>query len=105
MLNYFLNIAAAFIALLYLAKDWPAHKKSWRRLSVLGLIVLTGIGGLFNTYYVKKHSDDQHQADQGSIDRLKIAVETANKSQEDNTRHFVEAFGNLSQKVSNLEGC
>jgi hypothetical protein len=103
MLTYTLNIATAVLALLYLAKDWEAHKKSWRRLVVFGLIIAIGIGGIFNTYYTNKKIDQQHDNDQKTIAGLKVAVDTANKNQIDNTKLFVDAFGKLSQKVSDLQ--
>jgi hypothetical protein len=103
IMNYILYIATALLALLYLAKDWEGHKKSWRRLVVLGLIILIGTGGIFNTYYTNKKIDRQHDNDQKRIAGLKEAVDTANKNQEDNTRQFVNAFGKLSQKVSDLK--
>lgn len=103
MLNYAINIATASLALFYLAKDWPAHKESWRRLSVLGLICLIGIGGVFNTYYTKKSNNEKHQEDLNRIARLESAVVTANRNQDDNTKQFVNAFGILNQKVADLE--
>lgn len=103
MWNYGLHIATTLLALLYLVKDWPTLKKSLLKFSILGIIFLIGIGGLFNTYYTKKNNDDQHQADQTNIANLKTAVDSARKSQEDNTRQFVEAFGKLNQKVGGLE--
>jgi hypothetical protein len=79
-MNYILHIATALLALLYLAKDWEGHKKSWRRLVVLGLIFLIGTGGIFNTYYTNKRIDLQHDNDQKRIAGLKEAVDIANKN-------------------------
>jgi hypothetical protein len=98
-LTYIIHIATTFLAFLFLAKDWQSHRKSWRRLTVIGLIILIGIGGLVNTHYANKKIDQ----DQNRIAALKQAVDTANKNQEDNTKQFVNAFGKLSQKVSDLQ--
>jgi len=110
MLNYLLHIATVFLALLYLAKDWDSHKKSWRRLAVLILISVIGIGGAVNTYFTNKMNEYQHHVasrqrieDKKQIAALKSAVETANINQENNTKQFVRAFELLFQKVSNLQ--
>jgi hypothetical protein len=103
LLNYILPAAAVVLALIYFAKDWKDLRKSWRRLVVLGLIILIEIGGIFNTHYTNKKIDRQHDEDQKRIAGLKEAVETANKNQKDNTTQFTNAFGKLSQKVSNLQ--
>ena len=103
MLTYAINIATIFLALLYLAKDWESHKKSWRRLTVLCLIVLIGVSGIVNTHYVNKKIDSQRQADQKTIAGLKEAVDTANRNQEDNTKQFVNAFDKMSQKLNELQ--
>lgn len=102
-MNYILHIATAALALLYLAKDWEGHKRSWRRLVVLSLILLIGIAGIINTHYTNKKIERQRNEDQVRIASLKEAVDTANKNQEDNTRQFINAFGNLSQKVNDLQ--
>lgn len=99
MLTYIIHIATTFLAFLYLLKDWQLHRKSWRRETVLGLIILIGIGGMVNTHYANKKIDQ----DQNRIAALKQAVDTANKNQEDNTKQFLNAFGNLSQKVNDLQ--
>lgn len=103
MLNYFLPIAASLIALLQLAKDWSAHQTSWRRGSVLALIVLFGAGGAINSYYSNQRATKQHTADQAEIAGLKTGVETANHAQEANTKQFVAAFSKLSKDVRDLQ--
>jgi hypothetical protein len=103
MWNYIFPIGAALIALLQLAKDWGAHQRNWRRVAVLILIVLLGIGGAVNNYRTNKKSSFQRVEDQKEITGLKTAVETANKNQQDNTQVFVNALKGLSQKVSELQ--
>jgi hypothetical protein len=103
MLSYGLYIATTILALLYLAKDWAAHKKSWRRLTVLILIILIGIGGVINTHYTNQKNNEQREDDRRQIAGLQKALETANKIQEDNTKHFVEGFTKLSQKIADLQ--
>src|SRR5260370_14289159 len=103
MWNYILPISAAFLALLQLAKDWGAHKTSWRRVTVLVLIVAIGLGGAINSYYTDRKSAVQHLSDQNQIAGLQRAVETANKNEQENTKEIVNAFGKLSQKVSDLQ--
>ena len=98
-----LPLFTALLALFYLLKDWDAHKTSLRRLIVLFLIIGIGVGGMFSNYFTVKKYNDQHQKDQGLMAGLQTAVETANKNQEDNTKHFLDAFGKLSQKVSDLQ--
>ena len=106
---YILNIIAVSLALLYLAKDWAAHKTSWRRAAILILIILSGIGGAIHYYYTNKDNEAQHKSDQEQISGLKAqvsglkgAVETANNNQKENTKVFVAALGKLSEKVSDL---
>ncbi len=103
MLNYMLPIAAAFLAALQLAKDWGAHQTTWRRVVVLSLIVLVGIGGALNNYYSGRKASKQHDDDQRRIAALKQAVDSANENQKINTEQFVDALGKVSQKVSDLQ--
>jgi hypothetical protein len=58
MLSYALHIATTFLMLLYLAKDWESHKRSWRRITVIILIVLIGVGGCINTYFGNKDTSE-----------------------------------------------
>lgn len=103
MIGLALPVVMALLALFYLAKDWESHRRSWRRFTVLTLIILLGIAGTINTYHKDRKNDDQRREDQKQIATLQKAVETANTNQEDNTRQFVVAFGQLSQKLSVLE--
>ncbi len=103
MLNYFLPIAASFIALLQLAKDWGAHQTTWRRGTALALIVLFGVGSAINNYYSSQRVATQHANDQVEIKGLKTAVETANRAQEANTTQFLNAFDKLSKEVRDLQ--
>jgi hypothetical protein len=101
--NYILPIAASFIALLQLAKDWGAHQTTWRRALALGLIVLFGVGSAINNYYTSQKSASQHANDQAQITGLKTAIETANKNQEANTTQFLGALERLSKEVGDLK--
>jgi hypothetical protein len=103
MIGLMLPIITTLLALFYLAKDWDAHRKSWRRLMVLVLIIFLGITGTVNTYYSNRKNDDQRREDQKQIAALQKAVATANTIQEGNTRQFVKAFGQLSEKLNVLE--
>ena len=69
----------------------------------LALILLLAIGSAINNYYTGRRTSLQHSQDQAEITGLKTAVETANRNQEANTKQFVDAFGKLSQKVSDLQ--
>jgi hypothetical protein len=101
MWNYILPVGV--IALFTLAKDWVAHQTNWRRGTVLGLILLVGIGSAVNNFYTNRRTATQHTKDQAEITGLKTAVDAANQSQQANTKQFVDAFGKLSQKVSDLQ--
>ncbi len=103
MLNYFLLIAVTALAIFGFYKDRDAYKTKWRRRAVLLLTVLIGIGGIVNYYYGERRAEKQHADDQTKIAELKSAVDTANKNQQDNTIQFVDAFGKLSQKLSDLQ--
>lgn len=103
MLNYFLPVAASFIALLQLAKDWGAHQTTWRRGAALILIVLFGVGSAINNYYSSQRAATQHANDQVEIKGLKTAVDTANRAQETNTTQFLIAFDKLSKEVRELQ--
>ena len=114
MWNYILNLTTVFLAALQLAKDWGAHRTTWRRAAVLGLIALLGVGGTINAYYsgkkaaavraedqrnaLKQHSDDREQ-----IAGLQRAVDTAKSAQEDNTKQFLFSLSSLSQKLSDIQ--
>ncbi len=102
-MNYILNLATAFIAAFQLAKDWGAHKATWRRAVVLSLIVVLAVGGTINTYFASRKAAASREADQLVIKGLKTAVETANKAQSDNTALFVTSFGSLSRKLGDME--
>jgi hypothetical protein len=103
MLNYALPILAALVAVFQLAKDWSAHQTHWRRGSVIALIVLLTIGSTVNVYYTSKRIADQRAKDHDQITGLKTAVDTANQNQQANTKQFIDAFGKLGQKVSDLQ--
>jgi hypothetical protein len=92
MWNLILPIATAFLGIFYLAKDWEAHKASWRRLTVLLLIIAASIGGAVNNYYSEE-----------KISALKASVDAANKSQQDNTQLFMDAFNKFSEKIGDLQ--
>jgi hypothetical protein len=98
-MDYILPVGAAAYALLALIKDWEAHKHSWRRIAVLGTILVIGIGSGVNTY----SANSKHDADQIRINGLESAIRTANKSQEDNTRVFTAEITNLAKEVSDLQ--
>lgn len=103
MWSYILPIVVALLAMLQLAKDWGAHKTHWRRAIVFALILLVAIGSGISNYYATRNAAERHTQDQAQIAGLKTAVDTANQSQEANTKLFVDAFGRLSQKVSDLQ--
>ena len=103
MLNYVLPILAALIAVFQLAKDWSAHQTHLRRGTVIALIVLLTVASTVNVYYANKRTAIQRAKDHDEITGLKTAVDTANQSQQANTKQFVDAFGKLSQKVSDLQ--
>ena len=74
-----------------LAKDWTAHKRFWRRvlviLLIIGITVLTGI--------------NIHES-QIQIAGLREAVKTANQNQKDNLTRLGDDIHKLSQDVSDL---
>ena len=74
MLTYGLLIAALLLAVLQLAKDWPAHQTTWRRVGVLVLIVLFGVGSGINSYYSNKRAAAQYVSDQAEIKSLKTEI-------------------------------
>lgn len=94
MLNY-LSIALCVLWGLYeffgLAKDWTAHKRFWRRvlviLLIIGITVLTGI-----------NIHESHI----QIAGLREAVKTANQNQKDNLTRLGDDIHKLSQDVSDL---
>jgi hypothetical protein len=103
MWKYLPTLAAAFLASLQLAKDWGAHQTTWRRAGVLFLIMFLGIGGAVNTYYSEKNAALRHVADEKQIGELQKAVETANTAQTNNTKEFVQSFGDLSRQLNALQ--
>jgi hypothetical protein len=114
MWNYIPNVATVILAMLQLAKDWGAHQTTWRRATVLCLIVLLGAGGGINTYYSSKkasalraedqrNASKQHSEDRQQIAGLQKAVEAANAAQESDTKQFLLSFSSLLQKVGDLQ--
>jgi hypothetical protein len=103
MWSYVSMLAMMLLAVLQLAKDWGAHKTNWRRASVVIVIVLIGIAGAINLLRSNTKAYNQHTADQKQIAGLQHAVETANRSQEANTKIFVQSFQEMTQKLSGLE--
>ncbi len=103
MWSYALPLLTALLGLLYLAKDWGAHRTTWRRTAVMMLIIASGFGGAINNYYRDKASNRQHAEDQARIEGLQKSVETANKNQEVNTQKFILAFRDLGEQVANLK--
>jgi hypothetical protein len=101
--NVALCLINTILAILYLAKDWEAHKKSWRRVVVLCLIVLTGLGAAINTIYQDKKTEEKQQADKKQIATLQQSVLTANKNQQDNTEKFLTSFDKMSLKLVDLQ--
>jgi hypothetical protein len=103
MWGYIPTLVTVFLAGLQLAKDWGAHQATWRRITVLVLIILLGIGGAVNTFYANKRALNLNTTNQAVIASLQRAVETANRNQADNTKQYVESYGALSQKLSDLQ--
>jgi hypothetical protein len=87
-----LPIIYTILAFLYLAKDWKDHKTSWRRITVGLLILLSGVLGIINNYYMDKKTAS-----------FQAAVETANQNQADNTSRFIALFDTFSKKLSDLQ--
>jgi hypothetical protein len=81
MWNYILPIVVAGLAGLQLAKDWEAHKASWRRVAVLGLIMASGIGAAINNYYVSKRNSEAQR-------KLEDALARANQNLENQSGHL-----------------
>jgi hypothetical protein len=69
MLNYFLYLAGAIVAVFNHIKDWNAHKTFWRRWIVLLMIISIGIAGITNNYFTDKKTDEQHIAELQEIKR------------------------------------
>lgn len=111
MLDYLPYIIIPLLLLLALIiKDWDAYKKPWVRFLVLSLIILSGAIGIINQRFSdiraekkEQKAEKQHQADQIEITGLKEAVIASTRDQENNTTHFLEEFGKLSQKMSDLQ--
>jgi len=95
-MNYLLSVLTTVLALVQFLKDWKSEKKSWLKLVSFGLIVLIGIGGIFNTYFTDLNNAKQRREDQQQIAEL-TGVQEANK------RQSAEFFGIMLQKVSDLE--
>lgn len=101
--NYVLQILVAGLALFQLAKDWGAHKSTWRRTTVGLLIVLLMAFSVYNTFRNSKSTTAQHADDQKRITQLQASVNAANTAQVDNTKQFLQQFSQLSEKVAKLQ--
>lgn len=103
MWQYIPTLATTLLAAAVLAKDWQAHKTHWRRGLVLFLIMLSGLGGMANTYYSNKNNSQRRLEDQNQIAGLTKAMDTEKKALESNTKAFLQSFKDLSDKLNNLE--
>jgi len=88
-----------------------------RRAIVIGLIFIFGIAAILNTHHSNKKALEQTQdaerdrkaaaaqrtTDQTTISGLKTAVETANRAQKSNTKHFIASFTDMSGKLNDLQ--
>src|ERR1041385_4139411 len=96
MWKYLPSILATLIACGQLAKDWGAHKSTWRRVTVLTLIFVLAIVNGINIHYSEKSASERRNSDARQIAGLKEAVDTAKQAQTDNTKQFVKSFQELS---------
>lgn len=103
MLTYTLFGAVAALGLFQLAKDWRSHEATWRRLSVLVLILLIAIGGMVNGYYTQREVEEGRRADEARSAALEKGQETAQASLETSTRLFLADLARLSEKLTSLE--
>jgi len=99
LINYSGSVLVTVLALVQFRKDWKSEKKSWLKLVGFGLIVLIGIGGIFNTYF----NDEQRREDQQQIAELKAAQEANQKQSKEFFGIILEEFGDLRSNVENEE--
>lgn len=72
---YITSLAATALALLELAKDWREYKTNNRRVTVLSLIIVAGIGGSLATYFSDRAAERQHSEDQARIVELQTTLD------------------------------
>jgi len=99
MLNYAIPALTTLFALFELVKDWDAHKRAWRRVSVLLIIVALGMVGM----YLGAKNDRQASEQASKINSLTTAVQTSSQNQVQNTKVFTESIERFSTKLTNLE--
>jgi uncharacterized protein YlxW (UPF0749 family) len=91
----YLSIALCVLCALFegfgLAKDWGAHKRFWRRVVVILLIIGIAVLTVINSH-----------RSQIQIAGLTEAVNRANQNQKDNLTKFGDDIRKLSQDVSDL---
>lgn len=102
-LNYLFYLANCLLWLLYLLKDWDAHKKSWRRVSAICLIIFIGIIGIVNTYYLNLKNERDRQEYKESLRGWKISFDTVEQNRKDDRNYFYETFGSFQEKLSELK--
>jgi hypothetical protein len=97
------QVIAAVIALFQLAKDWGAHKSTWRRaLIAIAIIVLMSLS-IANTLRATRRASKQHSEDVQKITQLQASVDSANLQQKENTALFLRQFDSLSGRVAKLQ--
>ena len=60
-------------------------------------------GSAYNTYRSEKRSNEQQKDAETRINKLQAGVDTANQAQAENTKQFLGKFGELSERVANLQ--
>jgi uncharacterized membrane protein len=105
MWAYITSIAATAIAILELAKDWKEQETNSRRVAMLSLIVLAGIGSVFGTYFSDKAADKQQEEDQARVIKSQALVD-AHSAKLDTIVLFLQAqLSRQPRRVLILFGC
>jgi hypothetical protein len=92
-----------------LLKDWEAHKHTFRRYSVLALILVTLVGGSVNLWITDRHTvatDNQRAIERAraeeQIKALQKSVDAGETGRHIDTQQFLGQLAKLSSQVSEL---
>jgi hypothetical protein len=100
---YVLALCSAALGVFALFKDWHNYKHPKMRQAVAIVVCTVAALSLIRQYKddLDRRSERQKQAE--ATKRLEGEVQAANDAQRANTKLFLDSFGNLSQRVSDLQ--
>lgn len=99
---YLLALGTLALGVFSLLKDWHSHSPTGRRAVAVFLCAVAGLT-LIRQYNEDAQRNTERQKQAEAAKRLDGQVAAANEAQKANTAMYLDSFGKLSQKVSDLQ--